>query len=321
MNKQFIFSFAILLFLFSCKANKKDFDAAGNFEADEVIVSAQQNGELLKFEVAEGQKLDLNTIVGQIDVQAQQLQKEQTQATIRSLGEKTASPGAQIEVVKKQLATQQAQMQQLQHEKQRTQNLVNADAAPRKQLDDITAQITQLNAQMAATRSQIDLYNSNISTQNRSILSERDPLQKAAQSIQYQISKGQVINPVAGVVLTKYAMQGEMATIGRPLYKIANIDTLNLKAYVTGDQLPQIKLDQKVTIRIDDGKGGYKDYPGTISWISDKSEFTPKTIQTKNERESLVYAIKVRVKNDGFLKIGMYGEVLFNGEGKEKKEK
>ena len=321
MNKQFIFSLIILLFLFSCKANKKDFDAAGNFEADEVIVSAQQNGELLKFEVAEGQKLDLNTIVGQIDVQAQQLQKEQTQATIRSLGEKTASPGAQIEVVKKQLATQQAQMQQLQHEKQRTQNLVNADAAPRKQLDDITAQITQLNAQMAATRSQIDLYNSNISTQNRSILSERDPLQKAAQSIQYQISKGQVINPVAGVVLTKYAMQGEMATIGRPLYKIANIDTLNLKAYVTGDQLPQIKLDQKVTIRIDDGKGGYKDYPGTISWISDKSEFTPKTIQTKNERESLVYAIKVRVKNDGFLKIGMYGEVLFNGERKEKKEK
>lgn len=321
MNKQFIFSLIILLFLFSCKANKKDFDAAGNFEADEVIVSAQQNGELLKFEVAEGQKLDLNTIVGQIDVQAQQLQKEQTQATIRSLGEKTASPGAQIEVVKKQLATQQAQMQQLQHEKQRTQNLVNADAAPRKQLDDITAQITQLNAQMAATRSQIDLYNSNISTQNRSILSERDPLQKAAQSIQYQISKGQVINPVAGVVLTKYAMQGEMATIGRPLYKIANIDTLNLKAYVTGDQLPQIKLDQKVTIRIDDGKGGYKNYPGTISWISDKSEFTPKTIQTKNERESLVYAIKVRVKNDGFLKIGMYGEVLFNGEGKEKKEK
>lgn len=310
MNKLLLFtSLLCATILVSCNSNKKNFEAAGNFEADEIIVSAQQNGELLRFDVEEGQKLDLNTIVGQIDVQAQQLQKQQTQATIRSLGEKTASPAAQIEVVKKQLAAQQAQMQQLQHEKQRTQNLVNADAAPRKQLDDINAQITQLNAQTAATRSQIDLYKSNTATQNRSILSEKNPLQKASEAIQYQINKGQVINPVAGVVLTKYAMQGEMATIGRPLYKIANIDTLSLKAYVTGNQLPQIKLGQKVMIRIDDGKDGSKIYPGNISWISDKSEFTPKTIQTKNERESLVYAIKVRAKNDGFLKIGMYGEI------------
>ena len=317
MKKIFLFPVIVSVLLFSCKSNKKNFEAAGNFEADEVIVSAQQNGALLKLDVSEGQKLDLNAIVGQIDVEAQKLQKAQTQATIHSLGQKTASSSAQTEVVRKQLATQQAQMQQLLKERQRTQNLVNADAAPRKQLDDMNAQITQLNTQMAATRSQIGLYYSNVATQNRSILSERDPLQRATEIIQYQIDKGQIINPVAGVVLTKYAMQGEVATIGRPLYKIADVDTLTLKAYVTGDQLPQIKLGQPVTTQIDDGKGGYKNYAGVISWISDKSEFTPKTIQTKNERENLVYAIKVRVKNDGFLKIGMYGEIAPGGFAKK----
>lgn len=306
-------AFAILFA--ACNTDKKDFDAAGNFEADEVIVSAQQNGALLAFEVMEGQKLEHNQVVGQIDVEAQKLQKQQTQATISALQQKTVTPNAQIEVVRKQLAAQQAQLDQLQTEKKRTQNLVNADAAPRKQLDDINASITQLNRQMAATRSQVELYQTNAATQNRSILSERAPIERSAAVIQNQIEKGQIMNPVSGTVLTKYAMQGEMATIGRPLYKIANVDTLNLKAYVTGQQLPQIKLGQTVTVRIDDGKGGYKNYAGVVSWISNKSEFTPKTIQTKNERENLVYAIKVRVKNDGFLKIGMYGEVVFNEEG------
>ena len=310
MNKHFLLPLLSLSILFFSCSNEKDFDAAGNFEADEIIVSAQQNGALLAFEVTEGERLEHNQIVGQIDVETQKLQKAQTQATITALQQKTVTPGAQTEVVRKQLAAQQAQLDQLQNEKRRTQNLVNADAAPRKQLDDINASITQLNRQMAATRSQIALYESNAATQNRSILSERAPIERSAAVIQNQIEKGQIMNPVAGTVLTKYAMQGEMATIGRPLYKIANVDTLNLKAYVTGQQLPQIKLGQAVTVRIDDGKGGYKNYPGTINWVSDKSEFTPKTIQTKNERENLVYAIKVRVKNDGFLKIGMYGEVV-----------
>lgn len=304
--------FLSAMFLFSCNTNKKNFDAAGNFEADEVMVSAQQNGQLLSFTVIEGQRLAANEMVGQIDVEAQKLQKAQTQATISSLNQKTVTSGAQVEVVRKQLAAQEAQLQQLQREKQRTQNLVNADAAPRKQLDDIHASITQLQAQMAATRSQIALYNTNAATQNRSVLSERAPLQEAAAQIQYQISKGQIINPVAGMVLTKYAMPGEMATIGRPLYKIANIDTINLKAYITGDQLANVKIGQQVTVRIDKDKDNYKNYSGVISWVSDKSEFTPKTIQTKNERENLVYAIKVRVKNDGFIKIGMYGEVVFS---------
>lgn len=318
MNKHFlIVIFSISILLLSCKENK-DFDAAGNFEADEVIVSAQQNGTILTFDVTEGQRLEKNQVVGQIDVQAQRLQKEQTQATISALQQKTVTPKAQIEVVRKQMAAQQVQMDQLQYEKKRIQNLVNADAAPRKQLDDIIASINQLNSQMAATRAQVELYQTNAATQNRSILSERAPIERSAAVIQNQIEKGQIMNPLAGTVLTKYAMAGEMATPGRPLYKIANIDTLNLKAYVTGQQLPQLKIGQTATARIDDGKGGYKNYPGVISWISDKAEFTPKTIQTKKERENLVYAIKVRVNNDGFLKIGMYGEVLFNYEEREK---
>lgn len=318
MNKHFLIAiFSISILLLSCKENK-DFDAAGNFEADEVIVSAQQNGTILTFDVTEGQRLEKNQVIGQIDVEAQRLQKEQTQATISALQQKTVTPKAQIEVVRKQMAAQQVQMDQLQHEKKRTQNLVNADAAPRKQLDDIIASINQLNSQMAATRAQVELYQTNAATQNRSILSERAPIERSAAVIQNQIEKGQIMNPLAGTVLTKYAMAGEMATPGRPLYKIANIDTLNLKAYVTGQQLPQLKIGQTVTARIDDGKGGYKNYPGVISWISDKAEFTPKTIQTKKERENLVYAIKVRVNNDGFLKIGMYGEVLFNYEEREK---
>ena len=300
-----------VLFFASCNTNKKDFDAAGNFEADEVIVSAQQNGALLAFDVTEGQKLEYNQVVGQIDVEAQKLQKQQTQATISALQQKTVTPAAQVEVVRRQLAAQQAQLEQLNREKTRTQNLVNADAAPRKQLDDINASITQLSRQMAATRSQIELYQTNAATQNRSILSERAPIERSAAVIQNQIEKGQILNPQSGTVLTKYAMQGEMATIGRPLYKIANVDTINLKAYVTGDQLPNIKIGQAVTVRIDNGENGYKAYPATISWISSKAEFTPKTIQTKKERENLVYAIKARVQNDGYLKIGMYGEVLF----------
>ncbi|MCU7694722.1 HlyD family secretion protein [Haoranjiania flava] len=312
MQKTILLTLIISVMLTSCTNNKQDFDAAGNFEADEVIVSAQQNGEIKELNISEGNTLERNTIVGQIDVQAQKLQKQQTEAAISSLQQKTVSSSAQEAVVQKQLAAQQAQLQTLKKEKQRTENLVNADAAPRKQLDDIDAQIDQLQKQMTATQAQADVYRNNANTQNRSILSERTPLERSQEIINFQISKGEIVNPVTGVVLSKYAMQGEMATIGRPLYKIANMDTLSLKAYVTGQQLPKIRIGQQVTVLIDNENKTYKYYTGVISWISDKSEFTPKTIQTKNERANLVYAIKVRVVNDGYLKIGMYSEVVFD---------
>ncbi len=303
---------ALITIAFVSCDKKETFDASGNFESDEVIVSAELNGKLLSLNVKEGDTLSKGAVVGQIDVSNFSLQKEQTQATIQALGEKTSNPLPQIELVKRQLAVQQSQLANLQKERQRTENLVKADAATQKQLDDYDAQIDQMQKQIAATEQQIRLDQSNIGTQNRSILSEKGALEKAAAVYQDQISKGRIINPINGTVLTKYAFAGEIAMTGKALYKIANVDTLTLRAYITGDQLSQIKLGQPVKVFTDSGAKTYREYPGTIYWISDKSEFTPKTIQTKNERANLVYAIKIRVKNDGYLKLGMYGEVKFN---------
>lgn len=310
MKYNMILGLATVMLLGACGNGKPDYDASGNFEADEVIVSAEQNGEILNFSVNEGDQLTEGQTVGQIDVTIPTLQKEQIQASINALKAKTHDPQPQTELVQRQLVVQEAQLQQQYHERKRTENLVKSDAATRKQLDDINAQIDQLEKQLAVTRQQIKLNNSNTSTQNRTILSEQAPLEKSLAQFAEQIRKGQIINPINGVVLSRYALKGEMAATGKPLYKIANIDTLYLKAYVTGATLPSIKLGQQVQVRIDQGKKDYKSYTGQITWISGKSEFTPKTIQTKNERANLVYAIKVRVKNDGYLKIGMYGEML-----------
>lgn len=307
----------LMLILFSaCSGNKTDYDAAGNFEADEVIVSAQQNGQLMSYSVREGLQLREGELAGQIDVSIQELQKEQTEESIRALSQKTNASTEQVEVARRQLEAQQSQLDQLIREQERTKNLVAADAAPAKQLDDINAQIDLVKKQMNITRSQIDLYRSTIARQNRSILSEKAPLEKAAAQMEAQVEKGRIVNPINGTVLTNYAMKGELVFVGRPLYKIANTDTLTLKAYITGAQLGSIKTGQQVSVRIDHGKDEYKTYPGTISWISDKAEFSLKSIQTKDERANLVYAIKVLVKNDGFLKIGMYGEAIWNDDEK-----
>lgn len=316
MKYNMILGIAVVMMINACGSGKNDFDASGNFEADEVIVSAEQTGEIQSFVIKEGDKLTAGQTVGQIDVTIPTLQREQVQASINALKEKTQDPVPQTELVRRQLLVQEAQLQQQYRERTRTENLVKSDAATQKQLDDINALIVQLERQISVTRQQLKLNNSNTSTQNRSILSEKAPLEKSLAQYAEQIHKGQIINPVSGVVLLKYALQGEMATVGKPLYKVANIDTLYLKAYVTGVTLPQIKLGQKVEARIDQGQKNYKSYTGEITWISDKSEFTPKTIQTKNERANLVYAIKVRVKNDGYLKIGMYGEMLINKASK-----
>ncbi|MBC6988744.1 HlyD family secretion protein [Hymenobacter sp. BT491] len=298
--------------LASCQKKGPDFDASGNFEADEVIVSAQQNGQILSFNLQEGDVLKAGTTVGQIDVTTARLQREQAQASMDALRQQTSSAAPQVALTRRQLAVQEAQLQQLQRERTRTQNLIAADAATQKQLDDLNAQITQMQAQLAVTRQQISVAESNTATQNRAVLSNRAALGKTAAQFEEQIRKGQIVNPITGTVLTKYAFAGEVATMGKPLYRIANTDTLSLHAYITGTQLPQVKLGQRVTVRIDNGEKAFKTYPGTISWISSKSEFTPKTIQTKDERANLVYALNVRVKNDGYLKIGMYGEVLLN---------
>lgn len=302
----------ICLLLAACSGQDIEADASGNFEADEVIVSAQQNGQLLSFTVQEGDTLAAGAVVGQIDVNNLTLQKEQAAASINALKQKTTDPQPQLALVRKQLSVQEAQLAQLLHEKQRTENLVKADAATPKQLDDMNAAIDQLNKQILVTRQQLTVSETNVANQNRGIMSEKDPLEKSLARYDNEISKGVVINPVKGTVLARYALQGEMALIGKALYKIADTDTLLLKAYITGTQLPQIKLGQQVKVLIDAGTKDYKTYPGVISYVSSKSEFTPKTIQTKEERANLVYAIKVRVPNDGYLKIGMFAITQFH---------
>lgn len=311
MKKLSVFILSIALVTVSCNRHKIDTDASGVFESDEVIVSAEQNGKLLSFPLQEGDTLAKNAIVGQIDMSNTIIQKEQVEATIKALQQKTTNPRPQTELVQRQLAVEESQLEQQQREKTRTENLLKADAATQKQLDDINSAIDQLQKQIAVSKQQIALDNSNIATQNRTIFSEQAPLEMTAAQIQDNINKGRVINPIKGTVLTKYALQGEMTTTGKALYKIANLDTLILRAYVTGSQLTQVKLGQAVKVYADQGSDQYREYSGEVYWISDKSEFTPKTIQTRDERANLVYAVKIHVKNDGYLKLGMYGEVKF----------
>jgi len=305
-----IISLTSLLILSACSP-KNTYDASGNFTADEVIVSAQQTGQLIAYEVEEGKTLTEGQKVGQINVEVLKLQKEQVEATISSLKEKTLSPADQVALIRSQYEVQKAQLDQQQRELARVQQLVAGGAATQKQLDDLTAIVDQLHKQLAVTQNQLRVSLTNINTQNRNVMSQEAPLQKNAEAVQVQINQGEIINPIMGTVLVNYALKGEMQTFGKPLYKIANMETLTLKAYITGDQLTQIKLGQQVTVRTDAGEGKQRTYEGEITYIASKAEFTPKTIQTKSERANLVYAIKVKVKNDGYLKIGMYGEVLF----------
>jgi len=307
--KNFFVSLLVLALVQGCGNKKEVYDASGSFEADEVVVSSELGGQLIQLKVEEGDTLNKGQIVGVVDSTSLTLQKEQVKATIASLSEKTNNVQPQIELLQKQLQVQQSQLSSLLHEKERTERLVKADAATGKQLDDINSQIDVLHKQMQVTRQQIDVQRNNAGTQNRSILSEAGPLQKQAAQVQQQISKTKIVNPIDGTVITKYAQQGEITAPGKALYKIADLSYLNLRAYVTGAQLSQIKLGQEVKVLIDDGAKKYRTYTGTIIWISNKAEFTPKTIQTKEERANLVYATKIKVKNDGYLKLGMYGEV------------
>ena len=256
--------------------------------------------------------LSKDSIVGSVDATSIDLQQEQVEASINALNQKTSSASGQVRLLQDQLAVQQTALDNLLHERTRIQNLLKADAATGKQLDDINYQIDAAKKQMAVTQQQINVRKNDVATQNRSILSEADPLRKRIAQLEDQANRANIINPVNGTVISKYAEAGEITSSGKALYKIADLSELNLRAYVTGVQLPAIKLGQQVKVVIDQGEKKYKEYSGTIIWISDKAEFTPKTIQTKEERANLVYAIKVKVKNDGFLKIGMYGEVKLN---------
>jgi HlyD family secretion protein len=206
--------------------------------------------------------------------------------------------------VSSQLAALREQLKQAEREQQRITNLLKADAATQKQLDDA-------NTQIAVIKKQIEAQQSSLNITAASLNEETLPLTVQVEQLNDQLQKCTLINPVNGTVLTKYAEANEMAVNGKPLYKIADLSAMILRAYITGDQFAQVKINQPVKVLVDAAEGKYTEYTGTIAWISDKAEFTPKTIQTKDERANLVYATKIKVKNDGRLKIGMYGEVKF----------
>jgi len=256
-------------------------------------------------------QISKDSVVGIVDAKNIALQQEQVEASIKALNEKTTNVQTTgLSCCKIKLAVQQSQLSNLLHEKTRIENLIKADAATGKQLDDMNAQIDVARKQLSVTQQQMNVQRNNVATQNRSILSEADPLKKRVAQLQDQAQRANIVNPVSGTVITKYAEQGEITASGKALYKIADLSSLNLRAYISGVQLPLVKLGQTVKVLIDAGEKKSKEYSGTITWIADKAEFTPKTIQTKEERANLVYAVKIKVKNDGFLKIGMYGEVL-----------
>lgn len=309
MKKYMVGFFGILLA--ACSNKNGDFDAQGVFETEEVMVSAEIPGKLLSFSVQEGDSLQQNQPVALLDSMALVLQKAQLQASVKALNEKTLDVNPQIELYKKQYEVQSVQLKNLQFEKNRIQELLKSDAATRKQMDDFVFQIESLEKQMSVTQQLIKVQQTSIGTQNRSILSEVEPLEKRIDGVEDQLKKSTVLNPLNGVVLNTYAEAGEVVGAGKPLYKIADINTMILRVYVTGDQLSALKIGQMVKVYVDQDKESYKSYDGRIIAIANKAEFTPKTIQTKDERANLVYAIKVQVKNDGYLKIGMYGEVKF----------
>jgi Multidrug resistance efflux pump len=296
--KKIAFAITTALFLMSCGQKEQVYDASGTFEAVETIVSAEATGTIKTLNLAEGQVLKAGETIGYIDTIQLYLKKKQLRAQINVvLGKKPDVPA--------QIAAYQEQLKQANRERQRITNLLKADAATPKQLDDANAQIAIIKKQIAAQRSSLNITSTSLNQ-------ETLPLNVQIDQLNDQLLKSKIINETAGTVLVKYVEVNEMASIGKPLYKISDLSSIILRAYITGNQLPAIKLGQKVEVLVDSADGKYKTYEGIIEWISDKAEFTPKTIQTKDERANLVYAIKVKLKNDGYLKIGMYGEIILS---------
>ncbi len=296
-------SVLMLMFLSSCKSNKIEPDAYGNFEAVETIVSARAEGNLEKFTVDEGQVLSAGQEVGLVDTTQLFFKKQQLMANKQSLQKKIPSIQPELAVLGAQITSQE-------REKTRTENLLKVGAATAKQLDDINAQIKILRSQLIAKKAQLN-------TQTSSTLSEGGPLQAQISQINDQLIKSHIINPEKGVVLVKYAEPGETVRYGTPLYKTGDLDEIILRAYVAEDQLGQVKMNQDVKVRIDIANDAYQYFNGKVEWISSQAEFTPKIIQTKEDRVNMVYAVKIRIKNTGEIKIGMPGEVFLHANAPE----
>jgi HlyD family secretion protein len=288
---------SILLLFLSCGNGEGDYDATGSFEATEIIVSSEANGRIIELDINEGDQLQKEQIVGYIDSTQLYLQKMSLLSNAKGIIAQQPDINAQTAALKDQINS-------LKREKARVERLVAANAANQKQLDDIESELEIVESKLSAQKSTLQKSSAHITAQSST-------LEIQVAQINNQLEKTRITSPISGTVLNRFAKAGELATMGTPLFKIANIGEMFLRAYVTNDQLAKIKLNDVVTVSVDDGEGNMKSYKGIISWISNKSEFTPKTIQTKNERANLVYALKIAVQNDGYLKIGMYGEVKF----------
>ena len=289
--------FITMVMIFACGRQGEKFDASGVFEATEVVVSAQAAGTMMEFTIEEGAILEAGRPIGYIDTVPLYLKKLQLEASIQAVESRKTDISKQIAAIKEQIATQKRELQ-------RFEKLVGANAANQKQVDDINASINVLEKQLAA---QTEL----LQNSNRSIGQERIAMEIQVAQIQDQLDKCIISSPINGTVLAKYAQRGEFSAPGKALFKVADMEHIFLRAYITSNQLSLIKLGQKVNVMADFGEKGAKRYEGVISWISSQAEFTPKNIQTRSERDNLVYAVKIAVQNDGFLKIGMYGEVKF----------
>jgi HlyD family secretion protein len=296
--------FGLFTFFYtSCTDDKLPYDASGSFEAVETIVSAEANGVIKKLSLEEGQALHAGQDMGYIDTIQLYLKKKQLEAQAMAVLSKRPNVAAEM-------AALQEELRHAKREHERLVNLVKADAATPKQLDDATAELNIIKKRITAQQSSLGITST-------SLQEETNPLYAQIEQLNDQLAKSKIINPVKGTVLTKYVEENEMATVGKPLYRIADISSIILRAYISGEKFSNIKVGQHVRVQIDQGKDSFKEYPGVIEWVSDKAEFTPKTIQTKDERANLVYAIKVRVKNDGYLKIGMYGQIVLEEENKQ----
>lgn len=298
-----------ILFFSSCTGNGHSYDGSGAFEADEIIISSEANGVLKEFDLEEGDSLSAGEYIGYVDSTQLSLRKKQLMAQIQATGSRIPDIGTQTAYYARQAAVYKSRLSTLEREEKRLSNLVAGEAAPQKQLDDIVSQIDEVKKQIDLVQEQQAAQVSALGTQARGL--QTDPLALYAQieQVEDQLLKCRLTSAGKGTVLVTYVEPNELVSVGKPLYKIADLSTMTLKAYIDGNTLPLINIGQKVKVRTDDGKGGMKEATGTITWINSKAEFTPKTIQTKDERADLVYAVKVSVVNDGYYKIGMYGEM------------
>lgn len=294
-DKKYLLLVTAIVFslIFSCNRSDNESDAFGNFESDEIIVSSQVQGELLSFDIEEGKHVEAGKLAGIVDTTALILQKSQLLAQLKVISAKRDNIRSQIDV-------QEEQLKNLVREAKRLEKLVEGNAATQQQLDDMTGKVDVANSQL-----------NSIKTQFESLNAENKVLDSQINQIDNQLDNCRVINPVTGTVLEKYVYAHELVSPGKSLYKIADLSTMQLKVYISGGLLPRVNIGDKVEVIFDKNQDEVQTLPGTVSWISSEVEFTPKTIQTREERVNMVYGVKIRVKNDGRIKIGMPGEVKF----------